>query len=207
MSATRCGCGRRCSNIAPPAGTLIAVFLAGVLCGALLAAPKPSRRKTVVQSSATRVLIASAGLAARNAPGCHHAACSCDGSLTTCACERMSSSRHLQSGTLVRDGQRIAGALRREGQGCDNPHVPLLRMLRGRRSIGSSLEALVLTAARLGEIRMRRGVRSTWTPVSGRSVPSGGRWAGAHVVPLAPAAIDVFNRAKENQVPCTDLFF
>lgn len=80
--------------------------------------------------------------------------------------------------------------------------------LRERVSVGRvALEALILTAARSGEIR-----GATWPEVDF----DGGLWSLSaarmkmgkpHTVPLAPQAIDAFERAKQFSAPCTDLVF
>lgn len=80
--------------------------------------------------------------------------------------------------------------------------------LRERVSVGRvALEALILTAARSGEIRC-----ATWSEVDLEN----GRWSlgadrmkmgKAHTVPLAPQAVDAFERAKTFSAPCTDLVF
>ncbi len=86
------------------------------------------------------------------------------------------------------------------------PHF--LTSLRERKSVGRlALEALILTAARSGEIR-----GATWSEFdleSGLwSVPAERMKMGrVHHVPLAPAAIDAFRRAEAFRAPCTDLVF
>ena len=86
------------------------------------------------------------------------------------------------------------------------PHF--LARLRERKSVGRlALEALILTAARSGEIR-----GTTWSEVdleSGLwSVPADRmKMARPHHVPLAPQAIDAFRRAEAFRAPCTDLVF
>ena len=70
-----------------------------------------------------------------------------------------------------------------------------------------ALEALILAAARSGEIRGARWSEvdlqaATWT------VPAERMKAGkAHVVPLSPAAIDVFTRATTLRIDGSDLVF
>lgn len=80
--------------------------------------------------------------------------------------------------------------------------------LKERVSMGRlALEALILTAARSGEIRGARWNEvdleaETWT------VPAERMKAGkGHVVPLSPAAVDVFTRAKALRIEATDLVF
>lgn len=80
--------------------------------------------------------------------------------------------------------------------------------LRERVSVGRiALEALILTAARSGEIR-----GATWSEVDFEaslwSVPADRMKMGrVHHVPLAPAAVDVFRRAEAFRAPCTSLVF
>lgn len=83
-----------------------------------------------------------------------------------------------------------------------------LAKLRERLSVGRlALEALILTAARSGEIRLARWSeidldQATWT------VPAERMKAGkTHVVPLSKAAISVFKRAAELRTSGTDLVF
>jgi integrase len=80
--------------------------------------------------------------------------------------------------------------------------------LKERVSMGRlALEALILTAARSGEIRGARWSEldletGLWT------VPDERMKAGkAHVVPLSPAALDVFRRAAELRIAGSDLVF
>lgn len=83
-----------------------------------------------------------------------------------------------------------------------------MQRLRERESIGRlALEAVILTAARSGEIRFAR-----WGEVDMEA----GLWAipaermkmgRPHVVPLSPEAIDVFKRAAKFRVCNTDLIF
>lgn len=86
------------------------------------------------------------------------------------------------------------------------PHF--IARLRERVSVARiALEALILTAARSGEIRGAR-----WDEVN----LDAGLWSisadrmkmgRVHHVPLAPAAVDVFRRAAVFRAPCTDLVF
>lgn len=80
--------------------------------------------------------------------------------------------------------------------------------LKKRLSMGRlALEALILTAARSGEIRGARWSEldfeaATWT------VPAERMKAGkVHVVPLSPAAVDVFKRAAALPTEASDLVF
>ena len=82
------------------------------------------------------------------------------------------------------------------------------RSLKERVSMGRlALEALILTAARSGEIRGARWSEidletATWT------VPADRMKAGkVHLVPLSPAAVDVFKRAATLRIEATDLIF
>lgn len=83
-----------------------------------------------------------------------------------------------------------------------------LAKLRERVSVGRvALEALILTAARSGEIR-----GATWSEIDLEaglwSIPAERmKMARPHHVPLAPQAIDAFKRAKAFSAPCTDLVF
>jgi integrase len=83
-----------------------------------------------------------------------------------------------------------------------------LQLLRERTSMGRlALEALVLTAARSGEIRGARWSevdleRAIWT------VPAERMKAGkTHLVSLSPPALDVFKRAKSLQIGSSELVF
>lgn len=84
----------------------------------------------------------------------------------------------------------------------------LIARLRERSSVGRlAMEALILTAARSGEIR-----GATWSEVDLEAgmwtVPADRMKMGrVHHVPLAPKAIDVFRRAEALRVPCSDLVF
>lgn len=84
----------------------------------------------------------------------------------------------------------------------------LIARLRERSSAGRlAMEALILTAARSGEIR-----GATWSEVDLEAgmwtVPADRMKMGrVHHVPLAPEAIDVFRRAEALRVPCSDLVF
>ena len=87
--------------------------------------------------------------------------------------------------------------------------VPEFRQsLKERVSMGRlALEAVILTAARSGEIRGARWSEldleaATWT------VPADRMKAGkAHVVPLSPAAVDVFKRAAALRIEGRELIF
>jgi integrase len=83
-----------------------------------------------------------------------------------------------------------------------------LQALRARESMGRlALEALILTAARSGEIRMAR-----WPELDLKaglwSIPAERMKMGRpHIVPLSPQAIDVFKRAAKLRGPATNLVF
>lgn len=84
----------------------------------------------------------------------------------------------------------------------------LLKRLRERESMGRlALEALILTAARSGEIR-----GATWQELDLEAglwtVPARRMKAGKeHVIPLSPAAVEVFRRAAALRVEGTELVF
>lgn len=83
-----------------------------------------------------------------------------------------------------------------------------ITQLRERSSPGRlALEALILTAARSGEVRLAR-----WSEVDLDnalwSIPAERMKMGkAHAVPLSAAALDVFRRASALKLPCSDLVF
>jgi integrase len=80
--------------------------------------------------------------------------------------------------------------------------------LKERASMGRlALEALILTAARSGEVRGARWSEvdfdaATWTVPAERM--KGGK---VHVVPLSPAALNVFRRAEALRIEASDLIF
>lgn len=84
----------------------------------------------------------------------------------------------------------------------------LIVRLRERSSVGRvALEALILTAARSGEIR-----GATWGELDLKaglwSVPAERmKMSRPHLVPLAPQTVDAFKRAKAFSAPCTNLVF
>lgn len=84
----------------------------------------------------------------------------------------------------------------------------LIARLRERSSVGRlAMEALILTAARSGEIR-----GATWSEIDLEAgtwtVPADRMKMGrVHNVPLAPEAVDVFRRAESLRAPCSDLVF
>jgi integrase len=83
-----------------------------------------------------------------------------------------------------------------------------LQRLRQRESVGRlALEAVILTAARSGEVRFARWQElnldaGLWSIPAERM-----KMQRSHVVPLAPQAIDVFRRAEKLKVAATDLIF
>ena len=100
---------------------------------------------------------------------------------------------------------------RKDGHFAAMPYTAVpsfIARLRERVSVGRvALEALILTAARSGEIR-----GATWHEVD----LDAGLWslpaermkmARPHHVPLSPQAIEAFERAKAFTAPCTDLVF
>ena len=84
----------------------------------------------------------------------------------------------------------------------------LIARLRERSSVGRvALEALILTAARSGEIR-----GATWDELNLEAglwsvPPERMKMARPHLVPLAPQAVDAFTRATAFSAPCTSLVF
>lgn len=84
--------------------------------------------------------------------------------------------------------------------------------LKERISMGRlALEAVILTATRSGEVRGARWSeldlgRATWT-IPAERTKTGKRTGKPHVVPLSPAAVDVFNRAKALRIEASDLVF
>lgn len=87
-----------------------------------------------------------------------------------------------------------------------------LDSLRQRTSMGRlTLEAAILTATRSGEVRGARWSEldldaATWT-IPAERTKTGKRTGKPHVVPLSPAAVDVFNRAKALRIQASDLVF
>jgi integrase len=83
-----------------------------------------------------------------------------------------------------------------------------LDIVKSRVSMGRlALEALILTAARSGEIREARWSEidfeaATWTVPAERM-----KAKKAHTVPLSPAAINLFERAKALRIDASDLVF
>ena len=100
---------------------------------------------------------------------------------------------------------------RKDGHFAAMPYADIpafIARLRERVSVGRlALEALILTAARSGEIR-----GATWSEVDLEA----GTWSVSaermkmgrvHHVPLAPGTIEAFRRAEPLRAPCTDLVY
>ena len=87
-----------------------------------------------------------------------------------------------------------------------------LQSIRARVSMGRlALEALILTATRSGEVRGARWSEldletATWT-IPAERTKTGKRTGKPHIVPLSPAAVDVFKRAKALRIGASDLVF
>jgi integrase len=87
-----------------------------------------------------------------------------------------------------------------------------LETIRERVSMGRlALEALILTATRSGEVRGARWSEldldaATWT-IPAERTKSGKRTGKPHIVPLSPAAVDVFKRAAALRIEASDLVF
>lgn len=80
--------------------------------------------------------------------------------------------------------------------------------LRERESIGRlALEAVILTAARSGEIRFARWPEVDLDAALWSIPPERMKMGRAHGVPLSPQALDVFRRAAKFRVPANDLIF
>lgn len=100
---------------------------------------------------------------------------------------------------------------RKDGHFAAMPYTEVpafIARLRERVSVGRlALEALILTAARSGEIR-----GATWTEVNLEagmwSIPAERMKMGrVHHVPLAPQTVEAFRRAEPLRAPCTDLVY
>lgn len=87
-----------------------------------------------------------------------------------------------------------------------------LESIRARVSMGRlALEALILTATRSGEVRGARWSEvdldaATWA-IPAERTKTGKRTGKPHIVPLSPAAVDAFNRAKALRIEASDLVF
>jgi integrase len=83
-----------------------------------------------------------------------------------------------------------------------------MQLLKERVSIGRlALEAVILTAARSGEIRFARWGEvdldaALWSIPADRM-----KMKRPHVVPLSPAAVEVFKQAAKFRTPASDLIF
>lgn len=122
------------TGIAMLGAGLIAMFLAGVIAGALLAAVKPARRKCLVLGFSTIVTCAAAALASSGllVPAAMLLALSM-GSINNVFLRdgEVSIGVTYMTGTLVKAGQRIAGALRGEGPSDWLPYLLLWASLIG----------------------------------------------------------------------------
>lgn len=84
--------------------------------------------------------------------------------------------------------------------------------IKSRLSMGRlALEALILTATRSGEVRGARWSeldldKATWT-IPAERTKTGKRTGKPHVVPLSPAAVAVFRRAKALRIEGSELVF
>ena len=87
-----------------------------------------------------------------------------------------------------------------------------LEAIRSKLSMGRlALEALILTATRSGEVRGTRWseldlASATWT-IPAERTKTGKRTGKPHIVPLSPAAVDVFRRAEPLRVTESELVF
>jgi integrase len=87
-----------------------------------------------------------------------------------------------------------------------------LEAIRSKLSMGRlALEALILTATRSGEVRGARWSEldldsATWTIPADRT-KTGKRTGKPHIVPLSPAAVEVFRRAKPLRITESELVF
>jgi uncharacterized membrane protein YoaK (UPF0700 family) len=138
------------SNIAWLAGGLIALFLVGVVAGALLAPWRPAWRKSVVLAFSTIVLLVSAGLAAGDMPvAAAMGMAIAMGSLNNVFLREgeVSIGVTYMTGTLVRAGQRIAGALRREEPSDWIPYVLLWASLVAGAVAGAAVAAANMAAS------------------------------------------------------------
>ena len=87
-----------------------------------------------------------------------------------------------------------------------------LEAIRAKLTMGRlALEALILTATRSGEVRGARWSEldlegATWT-IPAERTNTGKRTGKPHVVPLSPAAVDVFRRAEALRIAGAELVF
>ena len=136
------------SDLALLAGGLIALFLVGVVAGALLAPWKPAWRKSVVLAFSTMLLMLSAGLTAADVPvAAAMGLAVAMGSLNNVFLREgeVSIGVTYMTGTLVRAGQRIAGALRREEPSDWLPYLLLWASLVGGAVAGAAVAAANMT--------------------------------------------------------------
>jgi uncharacterized membrane protein YoaK (UPF0700 family) len=116
------------SNVAFLAGALVALFLVGVVGGALIAPWKPAWRKTVVLASSAAALILAASLITLGLPILAALTLAAGmGALNNVFLRQgeVSIGVTYMTGTLVRAGQRIAGAVRGEGPSDWQPYLLL----------------------------------------------------------------------------------
>lgn len=146
------------SALAFLAGALVAVFVAGVVGGALLAPLKPTRRKTVVLAASTSVLAVSAVLVTSGLPiaGALVLAFAM-GTLNNVFLREgeVSIGVTYMTGTLVRAGQRMAAALRGEEPSDWLPYLLLWASLAsgavaGAFAAGSNIDAAIWIAVAAG---------------------------------------------------------
>jgi uncharacterized membrane protein YoaK (UPF0700 family) len=137
------------SNVAFLAGALVALFVAGVVGGALIAPWKPAWRKTVVLGSSAAALILAASLITLGLPVV--AALTLAGGMGALNNVflregEVSIGVTYMTGTLVRAGQRIAGAVRGEGPSDWQPYLLLWASLVCGAVAGAFLATLSVTA-------------------------------------------------------------
>jgi uncharacterized membrane protein YoaK (UPF0700 family) len=138
------------SNVAFLAGALIALFVAGVVGGALIAPWKPSWRKTVVLASSASALTLAASLITLGFPIVAALTLAAGmGALNNVFLREgeVSIGVTYMTGTLVRAGQRIAGVVRGEGPSDWQPYLLLWASLVGGAAAGAFLATSSLTAS------------------------------------------------------------
>jgi uncharacterized membrane protein YoaK (UPF0700 family) len=130
------------SNLAFVAGALVALFVAGVVAGAMIAPWRPTRRKTVVIGCSTAGLMGAAGFVSAGFPTAAAMVLAVAmGTLNNVFLREgeVSIGVTYMTGTLVRAGQRIAGALRGEGPSDWQPYLFLWASLVGGAIAGAFL--------------------------------------------------------------------
>jgi uncharacterized membrane protein YoaK (UPF0700 family) len=138
------------SNVAFLAGALVALFVAGVVGGALIAPWKPWWRKTVVLASSASALTLAASLITLGFPIVAALTLAAGmGALNNVFLREgeVSIGVTYMTGTLVRAGQRIAGAVRGEGPSDWQPYLLLWASLVGGAVAGAFLANSSLTAS------------------------------------------------------------